>query len=167
MKAAITWNISESADTCLPAEDDVFRSAIAEVFRARLEKDGVLAPSVRTTEISVTFMSPKEIAQINGQYRKMPYPTDILSFPLWEENGEFKPEDWQSLPIGDLIVCPECVAANAKKHKKTYKEELALVLSHGFLHLTGRDHRTNEEQNKMWAEQDEMVAEYCGAVGND
>lgn len=165
MKAAITWNIPGSADTRLPIADEAFRSKITEIFRARLEKDGILASSVATAEVSVTFMSPEEIAKINGQYRKIPDPTDILSFPLWEKDGEFKPEDWQSLPLGDLIVCPERVAANAEEHKKTYEEELVLVLSHGFLHLTGRDHCTEEEQNRMWAEQDEMTAEYFRAAG--
>ena len=70
-------------------------------------------------------MNEDEIAKINKDYRDVPSSTDVLSFPMWEsENGCFTPpDDWEVLPLGDIMVCLDFVSRNADENKKTLEEE--------------------------------------------
>lgn len=117
---------------------------------------------VEDVEISLSVITAAEIKKVNAEYRDVDNPTDVLSFPLWEdEKGLFvPPEDWDVLPLGDLLICLEEVQKNAIANKKTFEEELVLIVSHGLLHLIGRDHDTEERKASMWAEQDKIVEEY-------
>ncbi|MEG1799913.1 MAG: rRNA maturation RNase YbeY, partial [Synergistaceae bacterium] len=74
------------------------------------------------------------------------------------------PSDWETLPLGDIMVCPDVVAKNASENNRTEEEETVLVISHGLLHLIGRDHDTEEREATMWREQDALVEEYFKAV---
>jgi probable rRNA maturation factor len=126
---------------------------------ARLNK---LPSQVKTLELSVVFLTADDIHKINLKYRRVDAPTDVLSFPLWEdENGFFAPpDDWDLLPLGDILICSDVVAGNAADNGKTFEEELILVLFHGFLHLIGFDHDTKEKQDLMWNLQNDMVQNY-------
>lgn len=109
-------------------------------------------------EVSVNLVSPEEMEELNSTYRKVAGPTDVLSFPLWEEDGAFSPpSEWKELPLGDIVVCDEVVARNAQERGVPAVRELALVLVHGFLHLLGWDHETPEKETAMWREQDRYV----------
>ena len=103
-----------------------------------------------------------QIAGINEEYREVAGPTDVLSFPMWEnEDGGFEPpEDWERLTLGDIIVCPEIVAKNAADNGKTAECETVLVICHGFLHLIGFDHADDAEHERMWQIQDSLVSEF-------
>lgn len=101
--------------------------------------------------ISLVFLTAEEIEDLNAQYRGLPEPTDVLSFPLWEEEGNFSPSsNWQMLELGDIVVCPSVVSSNAAEKGIPFEEELALVIIHGLLHLVGYDHDTPEKEKHMW-----------------
>ena len=123
---------------------------------------GCIPNSTDDVEISLVFVTPGEIAEVNEKHRDTEGATDVLSFPMWEdENGNFVPQDdWPVLPLGDIIVCPAEVDKNARDNEKTFEEELVLVIFHGFLHLIGRDHDTEEREKSMWQEQDRLTAQF-------
>lgn len=126
---------------------------------------GRLAPEVpepEVLEISLSAANPGEVRELNKKYRGIDEPTDVLSFPLWEtEEGLFlPPSDWPVLELGDLVVCPRQIAANADRCGKKYEEELLLVLVHGILHLFALDHRGEEEKDRMWKIQEDLVKSY-------
>jgi len=138
--------------------EELFYERLERIFSSELLKKGSIPECVRETEVSVTFVEPEKMADINSRYRQINAPTDVLSFPLWEENAAFNPPwNWEKLPLGDILVCPDTVASNAKENNRTFAEELVLVLSHGLLHLIGYDHDNAERESDMWAEQDLMV----------
>ncbi len=96
--------------------------------------------------VSIAFVSPAEIHELNKQYRKKDKPTDVLSF---EKVSDFKEE------FSEVIICPSVVRENAKESKLSFKKELAKVLIHGILHNFGYDHEVSEaEAEKMFAKQD-------------
>ncbi len=142
--------------------DDAFIKKLEKIYASALEADGSVPQAAKDVEISLTFMNEDEIAKINKDYRDVASPTDVLSFPMWEsENGSFTPpDDWEVLPLGDIMVCLDSVSKNADENKKTLEEETVLVISHGLLHLLGRDHDTKEREESMWREQDSLVKEY-------
>ena len=115
-------------------------------------------------ELSLSFVGARQMAEINKEYRDIDAPTDVLSFAMWEnDEGAFEPpEDWDSLPLGDIVVCPEEVEKNASENSKSVESEVALVIFHGFLHLVGFDHAEEEERLAMWEKQERMVKEFFG-----
>ncbi|MDO4952421.1 MAG: rRNA maturation RNase YbeY [Synergistaceae bacterium] len=138
-----------------------FISAAEKLGQAKLE-DLKLVPE-QTSEISfaLTFADKEEMRTVNLRYREVNAPTDVLSFPLWEnEEGLFMPpEDWQELPLGDVLICPDVIISNAAENGKQPEEELALVIFHALLHLTGYDHDTEDRRKVMWEIQDELVGQ--------
>lgn len=116
---------------------------------------GVLPAKV---EISLSFLSLGEMKEQNRKYRGLDEPTDVLSFPLWEEDGGFRPErSLPTLPLGDIVICPEYVRA-AVSSEEEFEREMALMLAHGFLHLLAWDHDTDERTRAMEARQ-ELIRE--------
>lgn len=115
--------------------------------------------------VSLSFMGEREIGELNERYRDIAEPTDVLSFPLWEEEGVFiAPEGWEELPLGDVVVSPSCVRKNAENQKVDYNYEIALVIIHGVLHLIGYDHDTEDRKSEMWREQEVLVKKYFKKV---
>ncbi|MDD5696764.1 MAG: rRNA maturation RNase YbeY [Candidatus Pacebacteria bacterium] len=96
--------------------------------------------------IGIALVNRKEIQSLNKQYRKKNNPTDVLSFGSIND----------ALP--QIVICPKEVEKNAKKDKVSFKEELARVLIHGILHLSGFDHQTKKEQIKMFQKQEKYLS---------
>lgn len=166
MKAILAVNGAGLPEGKLGMERGEYFRRIERLYSAKLEEKNVIPKDTDTVEISLTFMEREGIAEINWKYRETEGATDILSFPMWEEDAAFQPPDgWGSLPLGDLVVCAEAVADNAEENKKSFVEELTLVLSHGLLHLIGYDHDTEEREREMWLEQDSMTAEFFRKAG--
>lgn len=104
-------------------------------------------------EISLKFVSPLEMKSLNVAYRGIDKPTDVLSFGLWEGGAFPDPKEWQILPLGDIVLCPEFIQENSRQAKLNLLEELCLMISHGLLHLLGWDHDTEEEEVLMLEKQ--------------
>jgi len=119
-------------------------------FIPGLWKESVMYKEI---EVSLRVVSRSEMMALNMSYRGIDEPTDVLSFGLWEGEKYPDPEEWQVLPIGDIILCPEVILENALQAGHSYLEELCLMISHGFLHLLGWDHGTEEEERLMWEQQ--------------
>ena len=98
-------------------------------------------------EISVVFMSEAEIRKLNRKYRKYDKSTDVLSFNL--DSGYNKEE----IIRGEIILCPEVIAENARDNKVKFERELSFALAHGVLHVLGWRHSA-----RMYSLQDEI----CG-----
>jgi len=106
--------------------------------------------------------------EVNKQYRGLDEPTDVLTFPLWEEEGRFAPPDFaqqpfDTLPLGDIVICQE--EAEREHAPMPCKAALCLALAHGFLHLLGWDHETPEKEKFMWDRQELLKSKLLNAVG--
>ena len=112
------------------------------------------AKNYESAEISLSFVSAEEIRSLNREYRNVDEPTDVLSFPLIDD----EPVDVPELPVlslGDIVICPEEVS---RLHPElTLHDALRLMIAHSFLHLLGYDHATEETQAEMWALQDRIA----------
>ncbi len=86
---------------------------------------------------TIAFVSDSKIRQLNRQFRGIDKPTDVLSFPS---------ED----TLGDIAVSVETAAAQAKENGLSFDDEIAQLILHGLLHLSGYDHETdNGEMNRL------------------
>ena len=115
-------------------------AALAALARRTLAGEGVGA-----AELSVSFVDETEIADLHVRYLGEPGPTDVLSFPLDEE------EEHGVRILGDVVIAPSVAARN---HPDDPEAELRLLLVHGILHLLGYDHEEDAEKAAMWARQE-------------
>ena len=105
-------------------------------------------------DLSIVFCDDPFISILNKEYRHKEGPTDVLSF----EQGEwYEAENGRRYLAGDVVLSLETLARNALEFGVSQDEELRRLLVHGILHLSGRDHSTNEEQEPMLIEQESIL----------
>ncbi|MFA7275986.1 MAG: rRNA maturation RNase YbeY [Pseudobdellovibrionaceae bacterium] len=90
-------------------------------------------------ELSVTLCDDAAITLLNRDYRGKNKPTNVLSFPMWENMSEIPPKAG-AVPIGDIIIAFETMRREASEQDKTLHDHFSHMLTHGFLHLLGYDH---------------------------
>ncbi|MDR7237235.1 rRNA maturation RNase YbeY [Neobacillus drentensis] len=114
------------------------------------------------SEVSITFVSNERIQEINREYRDKDKPTDVISFAM-EELGEGEIELMGAdMPrvLGDIIISIPKAIEQAEEYGHSFLRELGFLAVHGFLHLLGYDHMTEEEEKKMFTLQKEILDEY-------
>ncbi|MGN1114982.1 MAG: rRNA maturation RNase YbeY [Candidatus Ornithomonoglobus sp.] len=100
-------------------------------------------------EISLTFTDNDGIHEINREYRGIDRPTDVLSFPMLEFDGEetdaeFETEDGLVM-LGDIVISIERAREQAGELNHSLRRELAFLTAHSMLHLLGWDHVDDPE----------------------
>ncbi|MBD1382107.1 rRNA maturation RNase YbeY [Metabacillus arenae] len=114
-------------------------------------------------ELSVTFVTLSRIQEINKEYRGKDRPTDVISFAMEEQGeGEIEVQGVDMPPmLGDIIISIEKAAEQAEEYGHSFMRELGFLAVHGFLHLLGYDHETNEEDEElMYKKQREILDSY-------
>ena len=99
----------------------------------------------RDLEVSVTFTDDEGIQKLNRTYRKIDRATDVLSFPLFDfEGDEDAMSDELCDMLGDIVISLERAAAQAEEFGHSFEREVAFLTVHSMLHLLGYDHETSE-----------------------
>ncbi|MFZ2957333.1 MAG: rRNA maturation RNase YbeY [Candidatus Ozemobacteraceae bacterium] len=104
-------------------------------------------------ELSVVFCDDDFIQKLNNQYLGHNRPTDVLSFPIEEE--EF---DGEVRVLGDVVISVETACQQAEEHKHPVELEMVFLLTHGLLHLTGYDH-TRKAALLVMKEREETICQ--------
>jgi probable rRNA maturation factor len=109
-------------------------AAAAETVRALPDAAG---------EVSVVLTDDAAIRTLNRQWRHRDQPTNVLSFPAPRSaNG-------RASMLGDIAVAYETTAREAAEEHKPLADHLAHLAVHGFLHLVGYDHDSDEAAEEM------------------
>ena len=111
-------------------------------------------------EVSVTFTDNEGIHELNKKYRGVDKPTDVLSFPLFDFEGECEepPIDEVMSNLGDIVISLEKAKEQADEFGHSFERETAFLCVHSMLHLLGYDHeRSDEEDKEMRAKQTEIM----------
>lgn len=124
------------------------------VSRAKLAEAGarvLKAQKASAALLSITLLSKRGIAAMNKRHLGHAGPTDVISFGFRDPAGAV---------IGDVYVCPEVAAENAKRHGVRVREELLRLVVHGTLHVLGHDHPEGESRtgSPMWRTQERLLA---------
>ena len=85
-------------------------------------------------EVALVLTGDRAVRTLNARYRGKDKPTDVLSFP--GPGGE--------VGLGDIVISVETAARNAKEYGRTLPQELDILALHGFLHVLGYDHETDD-----------------------
>lgn len=110
--------------------------------------------------ISITLTTPENIRNINKEYRNIDKETDVLSFPMFEQE-EIKEiiNSKQHLVedvLGDIVISVKKVQEQAIEYGHSFERELSYMLVHGFYHLMGEDH-IKEDDKVIMREKEEYV----------
>ncbi|AST06741.1 rRNA maturation RNase YbeY [Anoxybacillus flavithermus] len=113
-------------------------------------------------EVSVTFVDNEKIREINRDYRGKDQPTDVISFALEEMGEEEIAIVGADVPpvLGDIIISVPKAREQAEQYGHSFMRELGFLAVHGFLHLLGYDHETEEEEKVMFAKQEQLLQQF-------
>jgi probable rRNA maturation factor len=113
-----------------------------QVFATKASQTLPVAPS----DVTVAFVSDRAMRKLNRMWRGKRATTDVLSFPA--EQAEF--ERAAGSTLGDIVISIEQAALQAKEHGLSFENEIAQLIVHGLLHLSGYDHETDHgEMNRL------------------
>ena len=117
-----------------------------------------------STELTVLFVDESEMSSYNARFLDRDEPTDVLAFPVEDLTAGEVPEIdpfGPPLILGDVIIAPTYVGRQAEDMEVSLEDEMALMVTHGILHLIGYDHQTDQEAELMEGRE----AEILGLVG--
>jgi len=92
--------------------------------------------------LTIVLTDNEGIRELNSRFRGRNTATDVLSFPLHED-------DEAGMYLGDVIVSVEQAKRQAGRFNNDPESELARLVSHGILHILGYDHHTPADGRKM------------------
>ena len=153
----ITADIEGAADkrTC---------ALIRRTIRTALAAEGMTLPC----EVDVLLTDDEGIHRINLDMRNVDRPTDVLSFPEFDLKPEELPaaEDADPgtglIPLGDMVLSMDRVAAQAEEYGHSRQRELAYLVTHSMLHLLGYDHLDEGEMKKQMRGREEAIMALLG-----
>lgn len=112
-------------------------------------------------EVNLLLVDETEMASYNGRFLDRDGATDVLAFPVEELLPGLVPDsDPQGPPLmlGDVVIAPSYVRRQAGEHGVTYEDEMALMVTHGILHLLGYDHLDDGEAERMEDRERQLLA---------
>lgn len=105
-------------------------------------------------ELALLLSDDAHVKSVNQEWRSIDKPTNVLSFPSVE------PQKLARAPfIGDIIIAYETVQREAETEGKDFADHFTHLVVHGFLHLIGFDHQTDEDAKRMESLETQILAE--------
>lgn len=143
MSLDLDFSVDEGLDFSAAEAEPLVRSAAEATLRNR---------NIDEASISVTLLSDDAMAALNTQYLGHEGPTDVISFPLWENDEPV---------VGDIYVGLEQARRQAADMSVPLAQELRRLVIHGTLHVLGYDHPDGDarETSDMWLIQEQIVRE--------
>lgn len=86
--------------------------------------------------ISLYFVDNYKIKIFNKKYLSHDYATDVLAFPMNENNI-----------LGDIVISIEQALIQMKQYK--IEDEILFLIIHGFLHLIGFEDYSDDSKKRM------------------
>ena len=144
------------------SEASVDERAITSVARYVLDTLGINP----LAELSILVVDSQAMATLHKQWMDLDGPTDVMAFPMdtLDDKPGMEAQPGPAL-LGDVILCPEVAAAQAKEAGHGRDSELYLLTAHGVLHLLGYDHGDPESEREMFALQTQLVTDWAQATG--
>ena len=121
-------------------------------------------------DLSMLLVDEAHMTNLHEKWMDEPGPTDVLSFPM----DELRPhsmagpnrsrgrdgDEPEPVLLGDVVLCPQVAAVQARQHGQSTQAELELLTVHGVLHLLGYDHADPEEEAEMFGLQNELLRDW-------
>jgi probable rRNA maturation factor len=139
---------------CWQAEPD----AESIIHRAIATAAGMVDADVGEAELAVMLTDDAGIRTLNGNWRGIDKPTNVLSFPALQPTGRRGPDDAPRM-LGDIAISYETTRREADDEQRPFDHHLSHLAIHGFLHLIGYDHEKDDDAETMEALEAEVLAQ--------
>lgn len=117
----------------------------------------VVKEKLENVIFNVIIVDNDYIHELNKNYRHIDRETDVITFALEDEKDMVCPEGKRVL--GDIYISIDKAISQAEEYGHSLLRELCFLAVHGFYHLLGYDHMTKEEEDVMFALQEEVLYE--------
>ncbi|MGN0686629.1 MAG: rRNA maturation RNase YbeY [Oscillospiraceae bacterium] len=148
--------LSDEQDKLSPPEN--IEQLIEQCTRAALEEEQI----DEDAQISVTLVDNEAIREINREHRDIDRATDVLSFPLGDDDSFDTDPETGAVLLGDIVISLERAAEQAKEFGHSYRREVAFLITHSLFHLLGYDHVNGGEEEKIMFAKQEKILEKLG-----
>ena len=126
---------------------------VEKVLYSAIEKE-----KLENVSFNLIIVNNEYIHELNKTYRHIDRPTDVITFALEDEDSIVLPNEDRIL--GDIYISIDKAKEQAKEYGHSLLRELSFLAVHGFYHLLGYDHGTEEEEKVMFAKQEEVLESY-------
>ncbi len=141
-------------------ENDEYKQLIEKVANTCFNEENLASTNLY---LNIILTNPETIRKTNKQYRGIDKETDVLSFPMFEQeeilqmleqkNNRKTAED----VLGDIMISIPKVIEQAKEYGHSTQRELAYMVVHGFYHLMGYDHIKEEDKCVMRQKEENIL----------
>jgi probable rRNA maturation factor len=139
---------------CWQTEPD----AEAVIDRAIATAAEIVNADFGEAELAVMLTDDSGIRTLNSNWRGIDKPTNVLSFPALPPTGAGGPDDAPRM-LGDIAIAYETTRREADDEQKPFDHHLSHLAVHGFLHLIGYDHETDNDAEAMETLEAEILAQ--------
>lgn len=126
---------------------------LEEVLTFAMKKE-----KLENTSFDVIFVDNNYIHELNKNYRNIDRETDVITFALEDDDTIINGSSLRML--GDIYISLDKAHSQAEEYGHSFKRELSFLAVHGFYHLLGYDHMTEEEEKIMFGKQEEVLQEF-------
>ena len=127
-------------------------SPIEAALVEKAAQETLVHQSAGEGDLTVVLTDDAQLQALNYEYLGIDAPTDVLSFP-----ADFIDPDNNRRYFGDILISIARAQAQAEVASHAVQDEILLLTVHGVLHLLGHDHAEEDEKQRMWAAQDEIL----------
>jgi probable rRNA maturation factor len=149
---------ARTMDNIIVQVDHSYAGEVDAAGLARVVEATLIIEGRPDHEVTVVVTSDEVVMELNRQYRGVVGPTDVLSFAAQEPAPGFVSAPEAATYLGDVLIALPFTRRQAAELGRSLADELQLLAVHGTLHLLGYDHAELDEEAKMWARQDEILA---------
>ncbi len=147
MKLALEISIPSALWRGLPRARALARETIAACL------DEAEIPPREGTSVSLCLSDNARVRELNARWRGLDKPTNVLAFPTAPVGGP-----GQEFMLGDIVLAYETMARESDMSGVALADHYRHLVAHGFLHLMGYDHQSDEEAERMEALETRILA---------
>ena len=126
---------------------------VEKVLYSAIEKE-----KLEKVSFNLIIVDNNYIHDLNKNYRNIDRETDVITFALEDEDTLVMPSDERVL--GDIYISIDRARSQAEEFGHSLLRELSFLAVHGFYHLLGYDHMTEEDEKVMFKKQEEVLDAY-------
>lgn len=125
-----------------------FMGLASDVFTDLLKAKIIPSRKGQIYQLSLLICGDDRIRKLNRDHRHKDKPTDVLSFPSYENLRRISPGE-DEVFLGDIAISIPTARRQAKEFGISVWDEFIHLYFHGLLHLIGYDHEISDEEEKL------------------
>ena len=146
--------MNSSIEVFVQVEEEIKElETVEKVLYSAIEKE-----KLENVSFNLIIVDNNYIHDLNENYRNIDRETDVITFALEDEDTLVMPSDERIL--GDIYISIDRAKSQAEDFGHSLLRELSFLAVHGFYHLLGYDHMTEEDEKVMFKKQEEVLDAY-------